>query len=102
MNDIAALASQQATVVIHVPTSLRRFTDHQDQLEVAANTVGDALLALSQRFPRLRPQLFTPDGSLRRFINIFLNERDIRHLQQSATDLNSGDKITILPAIAGG
>lgn len=99
-NDASSVSD--SSVTIHIPTSLRRFTSQNAQLQVHADTVIDALQTASQDYPRLKAQLFTPAGDLRRFVNVFLNERDIRHMQQGSTPLNAGDVLTILPAIAGG
>jgi molybdopterin converting factor small subunit len=89
-------------VTVHVPTALRRFSAQQATIAVAANTVGEALETVGAQYPRLRSQIFASDGRLRRFINVFVNTRDIRHLDREATRLQPADTITLLAAIAGG
>lgn len=89
-------------VVVLIPSGLLRFTGQVKSVEIEAQTVGQALHLISDRFPLLRNQMFTADNQLRKFINIFLNSKDIRFLQQEQTPLRPQDVITILPAIAGG
>ena len=89
-------------ITIQVPTSLRRFAEQRERLELQAETVGEALQAATEPFPRLRAQLYAADGRLRGFVNVFVNARDIRHLERERTALRPGDVITLLPAIAGG
>ena len=85
-----------------IPTALRRFTAQQSVLKVHASNAGEALREIGRRYPQLHAQLFAANNSLRRFINIFVNSRNIRELQQEQTALVDLDTITILPAIAGG
>jgi len=94
--------SAAVKVTIHLPTALRRFSDQQSSIEVSAATVAQALFQATERFPRLGPQLFAGDRTLRRFINVYVNARDIRHLEREQTRLSEADAITLLPAIAGG
>lgn len=89
-------------IQIHIPGSLRRFADGSAQISVEAASVADALGALSARFPRLGGQLLAADGKVRGFVNVFVNSRDIRHLDSERTVLASGDVIALMPAIAGG
>ena len=91
-----------ADVVVLIPSGLLRFTGMVKSVEIQAETVGQALQLISEKFPLLRTQLFSGDRQLRRFINIVLNSQDIRFLQQEQTPLRSRDVVTILPAIAGG
>ena len=102
MSETAVSGTTAATVTIHVPTTLRRFTDQNAAISVCADTAGQALRQACLAHPLLRAQIFAPDDSLRRFINVFVNARDIRHLQQEHTPLQDRDAITLLPAIAGG
>lgn len=97
-----ALEHPVVKIKIQVPTSLRRFTGHQSAIEVHAATAGEALRAAGTEYPMLRGQLFAADNSLRNFINIFVNDRDIRTLQNEGTALQEHDVVTILPAMAGG
>ena len=100
MSEVQANPANTVTVVI--PATLRRFTAQCAEMEVQADTAGEALREVSRRFPQLHPQLFAADDTLRRFINVFVNARDIRHLRHENTALRNADRITILPAIAGG
>lgn len=90
------------SVTIQIPTPLRRFTGEQSEVEVTGATVGEALSDLTQRFPTLRRHLYTDDGALRSFVNVFLNDEDVRHLQAQGTPIAVGDTLTIIPSIAGG
>lgn len=102
MTTSSAEEGAAVNVTIHLPTALRRFSDQQASIEVSAATVAQALSEATDRFPRLRPQLFAGDLTLRRFINVYVNSRDIRHLEREQTRLSEADSITLLPAIAGG
>jgi MoaD family protein len=90
------------TVAIHIPTPLRKFTEDQDTVEVEGSNVGEALEHLTERYPDLRGRLFTDDDEVRRFVNIFANDEDIRFQEQLDTNLEDGDEVSIVPAIAGG
>jgi adenylyltransferase/sulfurtransferase len=87
---------------IYVPTPLRSYTDKLDTVEVDGATVGEALGALATRFPDLRRHLYSDDGQLRRFVNVYVNDDDIRFLEREATSLKAGDTISIIPSVAGG
>jgi|HubBroStandDraft_3_1064219.scaffolds.fasta_scaffold06238_3 molybdopterin/thiamine biosynthesis adenylyltransferase/rhodanese-related sulfurtransferase/molybdopterin converting factor small subunit len=89
-------------VTIQIPTPLRRFTGEQGEVEVEGSTVGEALVDLTARYPALKPHLYTEQGALRSFVNVFLNDEDVRHMQRSDTRLGQGDTLTIIPSIAGG
>jgi sulfur-carrier protein adenylyltransferase/sulfurtransferase len=89
-------------VTIQIPTPLRRFTGETGDVEVQGATVDEALSDLTRRHPGLKPHLYTPDGALRSFVNIFLNDDDVRHLERGATPVAAGDTLTIIPSIAGG
>ncbi|SFK95223.1 MoaD/ThiS family protein [Lysobacter sp. cf310] len=103
MDDGAATSAPAIVdVVVLIPSGLRRFTGQAGSVDVQAETVGQALRLISDKYPLLRTQMFAGDQQLRRFINVFLNSKDIRFLQQEHTPLRSQDVITILPAIAGG
>lgn len=88
---------------IHIPTPLRTFTDQKEVISVSAPTVAGALEALVSEYPPLRENLFGADGKLRSFVNIYLNEDDIRYLASKEQSLTKdSDEITIIPSIAGG
>jgi molybdopterin/thiamine biosynthesis adenylyltransferase/rhodanese-related sulfurtransferase/molybdopterin converting factor small subunit len=90
------------SVTIHIPTPLRRFTADQGEVQVEGSTVGEALKDLTTRHPALQRHLYTDDGALRSFVNLFLNDEDVRHLQKDATKISNGDTLSIIPSIAGG
>ena len=87
---------------IHIPTPLRPFTDKLESVEVSGATVGDLLADLTTRYDGLRKHLYTEDGRLRNFVNVYLNDEDIRYLQKEATPVGAGDTISIIPSVAGG
>jgi len=87
---------------VHIPTPLRQFTGKQPTIELSAETVGQALTDLVSQHSELRRHLFTQDGKLRGFVNVYLNDEDIRFLQQENTPLQQSDELYIVPSIAGG
>jgi molybdopterin converting factor small subunit len=89
-------------VTVHIPTPLRPHVDGQANLELAGGTIREVLAALVQRYPSLRGRLLNDRDELNRFINVFLNDEDIRFLQNLETPVKDGDGILIVPAIAGG
>lgn len=88
--------------VVRIPPVLRAQAGNQKQIEVTGATVGEALQSLIGQFPSLRDQLLTADGELNRFVNVYLNSRDVRYEQELATPVNTTDTIVLLPAMAGG
>ena len=90
------------SVTVLIPTPLRKLTGDQDTVVVEANTVDEMVVALDTAFPGIAGRLRDESGNLRRFINIYLNEEDIRFLQGRETALKDGDSVSIVPAIAGG
>ena len=89
-------------VKVIIPTPLRQYASKQASVEFHARTVGDALDLLTTRFEELRKHLFADDGQLRSFVNVYVNDEDIRYLQKESTPLKEGDTISIVPSIAGG
>jgi len=87
---------------IHIPTPLRQYVGKQAAVEVTGATVGEAMNALVAEHPDLRKHLYTEEGKLRAFVNLYLNDVDIRYLQKEATAVKDGDQISIVPSIAGG
>lgn len=87
---------------IALPTPLRPFADKQSEVEVDGGTVGELLDGLTGQFPALQNHLFAEDGRLRSFVNIYVNDEDIRYLQRKDTAVKNGDLISIIPSIAGG
>jgi molybdopterin converting factor small subunit len=90
-------------MLIHIPTPLRAYTAQQESIPVTASTVSGALEALVTQYPELRNNLFAADGKLRSFVNLYLNEDDIRYLpSKEETAVKDSDELTIIPSIAGG
>lgn len=89
-------------VKVRIPTPLRRLCEGKELVEVEGKTLMEALQNLEDKYPGFKERLFEADGKLRRFVNIFVNEEDIRFLKGLATPLKDGDEISIIPAIAGG
>jgi molybdopterin/thiamine biosynthesis adenylyltransferase/rhodanese-related sulfurtransferase/molybdopterin converting factor small subunit len=87
---------------ILIPTPLRQFTEKHDSVELSGATVGEVLTALTAKFPDLRKQLFSDEGKLRSFVNVYLNDEDIRYLKKDATPVAATDTLSIVPSIAGG
>jgi len=87
---------------ILVPTPLRQYAGKQAAVEVPAATVGEALSGLTSVYPDLRRHLYNDEGKLRAFVNVYLNDEDIRYLQNDATTVKDGDTLSIVPSIAGG
>ena len=87
---------------ILIPTPLRQYAAKKDAVDVAANTVGEALTSLTSQYSDLRRHLYTDDGKLRAFVNVYLNDEDIRYLQKEHTPVRDSDTLSIVPSIAGG
>jgi len=88
---------------IYIPTPLRVYTGKQDAVDVEAKTVGEALTQLTTLHPELRKQLYSDDGKLRSFVNIYLNDEDVRYLpEKDTTTVTDADALSIIPSIAGG
>jgi molybdopterin synthase sulfur carrier subunit len=77
-------------------------TNNEELVEVGAATIGEAIAELQKRFPGIKERLVDETGGIRRFVNVYVNEEDIRFLQNQETALKEGDEISIIPAIAGG
>ncbi|MGD0410908.1 MAG: MoaD/ThiS family protein [Verrucomicrobiota bacterium] len=87
---------------VRIPTPLRKLTNNEELIEVNAATIGEAIAELQKRFPGIRERLVDETGGIRRFVNVYVNEEDIRFLQNQETALKEGDEVSIIPAIAGG
>lgn len=90
------------SVKVIIPTPLRVYAGRQESVELQAANVGEALAALTAKYADLRKHLFAEDGRLRSFVNVYVNDEDIRFLQKDKTQLGEGDTISIVPSIAGG
>jgi len=89
-------------VLVRIPTPLRSLTKGSAEVQAKAGTVADLVESLEGQFPGLRERLVDESGELRRFINVYVNEEDVRFLQGKKTALKEGDQVSIVPAIAGG
>jgi molybdopterin converting factor small subunit len=90
-------------MTIFIPTPLRPFAAGKDAVEVSAGTIAGALDELTQAHPDLRKHLFTSEGKVRAFVNIYLNDEDVRYLPaKEATEVSPADTLSIIPSIAGG
>jgi len=89
-------------VKVMIPSPLRPYAGKRDSAEFSARTVGEALGHLTTEFAELRKHLFTADGKLRSFVNVYVNDEDIRYLAKENTPTKDGDTISIIPSIAGG
>jgi sulfur-carrier protein len=87
---------------VRIPTPLRKLTNDAEVVEVSAATIGAAILELQAKYPGIKERLMDDSGEVRRFVNVYVNEEDIRFLQNQQTPLKDGDEISIIPAIAGG
>lgn len=87
---------------ILIPTPLRQFAEKQDSVELSGATVGEVMTALTSKFPDMRKQLFNDEGKMRSFVNVYLNDEDIRYLKKDATPVAASDTLSIVPSIAGG
>jgi molybdopterin converting factor small subunit len=89
-------------VKIIIPTPLRQYTEKRDAVHLRASTVGEALQGLTGLYAGLRKHLYNDEGRLRSFVNVYLNDEDIRYLQKDQTPVKENDVISIVPSIAGG
>jgi molybdopterin synthase sulfur carrier subunit len=90
------------SVLVRIPTPLRTMTKGQGELKTEAATIQELIDRLDQDYTGIKARLCEDDGNIRRFINVYVNEEDIRFLQGQATPLKAGDEVSIVPAIAGG
>lgn len=90
------------TVTVQIPTALRPQVDNQSVMNVEGATVGEVLGSIKAQYPDFGKRLYKSDDELNRFINVFVNDEDIRFLDNLNTALKSGDEVAIVPAIAGG
>ena len=89
-------------VVVRIPTPLQKFTKNQSAVQVESSTIQDMVNDLEQSFPGIRERLCDEHGAIRKFINLYLNDEDIRFIDGEKTALKDGDEVAIIPAIAGG
>ena len=89
-------------VLVRIPTPLRSLTKGNAEIQAKGDTIDSLVSDLDRQYPGLRDRLLDESGELRRFINIYVNQEDIRFLQAKKTGLKDGDEVSIVPAIAGG
>ena len=87
---------------VKIPTPLRQYTGGNLEVEVGGETAGEAIGNLTQEYPDLRQHLYTGDGKLRSFVNVYKGDEDIRYLDGAETQVSEGDELSIIPSIAGG
>jgi molybdopterin synthase sulfur carrier subunit len=92
----------EVAVQVRIPTVFRKFTDGQPTVEAEQGTISDVIGQLEARFPGMKDQLLTADGSLHRFVNVYVNDEDARYLEKLDTKVSDGDTVSILPSVAGG
>ena len=90
------------SVKVRIPTPLQKLTNDQEEVELKAASVRELIDGLEKKYPGIKARLCDETGNVRRFVNIFLNEEDIRFLNKEGTPLKDGDEVSIIPAIAGG
>ena len=90
------------SVTVRIPTPLRRLTNGQDKVSVERGKLSTIVSALEEQFPGIKARLCDDQGELRNFVNVYVNGEDVRFLDGLETDTNSGDEISIIPAVAGG
>ena len=89
-------------ITIRIPTPLQKLTKDQAEVAASGKTVDELIQDLERQFPGVKERLCDPSGRLRRFVNVYVNDEDIRFLKQEATSVKDGDEVSIIPAIAGG
>ena len=87
---------------ILIPTPLRPYTDKQDAVDATGATVGELLADLTSKHGGLKAHLYNDEGKLRSFVNVYVNDEDIRYLQREQTPVKAGDTVSIIPSVAGG
>ena len=89
-------------VKVRIPTPLQKLTQDKAEVEISATSIHNLIQELDKSYPGIKQRICDEQGNLRRFVNVFLNEEDIRFLKKEQTPLKDGDEVSILPAIAGG
>ena len=89
-------------IIVRIPTPLQKLTQNKPEVLISADTIGGMIQQLEKNYPGVKDRICDEQGNVRRFVNIFLNEEDIRFLEREKTPLKDGDEVSIVPAIAGG
>jgi len=90
------------SIIVRIPTPLQKLTQDKSEVEASASNIKGLIEELEKNYPGLKERICDETGKIRRFVNLYLNEEDIRFLNQEATEIKDGDEISIVPAIAGG
>jgi len=90
------------SIVVRIPTPLRRLTDGQDKVDVEGDSLGNVIDAMNEQYPGIRERICDDQGQLRNFVNVYVNGEDVRFLQGLETPTSSGDEVSVVPAVAGG
>ena len=94
--------NSQKMTTVRIPTPLRKLTKEQEIVKASGSNVAEIIDDLEINYPGLKERICDEEGNIRRFVNVFLNDEDIRFLNDKSTDVNDGDELSIVPAIAGG
>ena len=89
-------------VKVRIPTPLQKLTKDEEEVEIKASSIKELIDSLEKNYPGIKERICDESGNVRRFVNIFLNDEDIRFLEKETTPLKEGDVVSIIPAIAGG
>ena len=89
-------------VEVKIPTVFRKFTGNEATVELEPGTIADLIDQLESRYPGFKEQLMASDGQLHRFVNVYVNDEDARYLEKLDTKVSEGDKVALLPSVAGG
>ena len=89
------------SIRIIIPAALRQYAENRDSVNLSGQNIGELLDNLMQKFPNMKKHLFSEDGQIRNFVNVYVNDDDIRYLENSQTQLKEGDVISIIPSVAG-
>ncbi|MFQ5455288.1 MAG: MoaD/ThiS family protein [Nitrospirota bacterium] len=89
-------------ITVRIPTPLRKLTDGKGELEAAGTNISEIIEDIENKYPGLKERLYDQNGNIRRFVNLYVNEEDIRFIDGKNTFIKDGDEISIVPAIAGG
>ena len=102
MNELALAWNMKIQVPVHIPTPLRKLTQNQEIVRIEGATIRDVINNLEQSYPGLKERICDEQNNIRRFVNVFVNDEDIRFLQDAETAVEPGDEVSIFPSIAGG
>lgn len=90
------------SIVVRIPTPLRRLTNGEDKVDVNGDSLGDVIEAMNEQYPGIRERICDDQGQLRNFVNVYINGEDVRFLQGLETATSDGDEVSVVPAVAGG